>query len=134
VLSVALPIVVFAGLVGVSQIISPARGQTLLPELPTITTVNLAGGGTAEVYLNPGSVGVNEFHVFIYPPKGIPRISDVTVIATRQGRSPELLRHLRLAANHYVNYALLTPGRWTFHVVVGIGGRTASFNTTRAIS
>jgi heavy metal translocating P-type ATPase len=134
VLSVALPIVVFAGLVVISQIISPARGQTLLPELPTITTINLVGGGTAEVYLNPGSVGVNEFHVFIYPPKSTSRISDVTVTAAREGQTSELLRHLRLAADHYVNYVLLTPGKWNFHVVIGIGGRTDSFHTTRTIS
>ena len=38
VLSVALPVVLFAGLTLVTQEISPAKGQSLLPDLPPITT------------------------------------------------------------------------------------------------
>ena len=54
VISVLLPVVLFAALTGVSQLISPARGQSLLPELPTISTVALPRGDQAQFYLEPG--------------------------------------------------------------------------------
>ena len=132
--SVALPIIVFAGLVVVSQIVSPARGQTLLPELPSITTVNLVGEGTAEVYLNPGSVGVNEFHVYIYPPSNSTPISGVEATAARDGQTSQYLRHVRVASNHYVNYVVMSSGRWVFRVSATIGGRHESFDVVRTIS
>ncbi len=133
-LSVTLPIVVFAGLVVVSQVVSPARGQTLLPVLPTITTVDLAGGGTAQVYLNPGSVGVNELHLFFYPQNAATPISGVAVTAATAGGSPQYLRHLRIANNHYVNFAVLTPGRWVFAFSATVGDRRESFEVSRTIS
>jgi hypothetical protein len=57
VLSVALPMALFAVATLAGQAVSPARGQSLLPELPGITTVALPAGASAEVYLqseNPG--------------------------------------------------------------------------------
>lgn len=42
-LSVVLPVVLFAALTVAAQAFSPARGQSLLPQLPTISTVSLAG-------------------------------------------------------------------------------------------
>ena len=62
-LSIALPVVLFASFTVFTQIVSPARGQSLLPELANITVVNLDGGGSAEAYLEPGQPGVNEFHL-----------------------------------------------------------------------
>ncbi len=63
VVSVLLPIVLFASLTVVSEVVSPARGQSLLPELPSITTVALPHGGSAEMYLDPGTTGINQFHI-----------------------------------------------------------------------
>ena len=61
--SVVLAVILFAGLTVVSQVLSPARGQSLLPTLPSITTTALPEGGSVESYLDPGGVGVNQFHL-----------------------------------------------------------------------
>ena len=63
--SVALPVVLFAGLTLVSQLVSPARGQSLLPDLPSISTRALPQGGSVETYVEPGRAGVNQFHRLI---------------------------------------------------------------------
>ena len=55
VVSVLLPVVLFASLTVISEAVSPARGQSLLPELPSITTVALPHGGSVEMYLDPGN-------------------------------------------------------------------------------
>lgn len=133
-LSVALPVVLFVAVAVVSQLVSPARGQSLLPELPTISTVNLVPGGSAQLYLNPGAIGLNELHLYIYPPHSDARISGIEVTAAFAGEAPQLLRHLRVAANHYINYVLLTRGSWVFHVSGRIGGRGVSFDVRRTIS
>ena len=133
-LSVALPVVLFAALTVVGQAVSPARGQSLLPELPAISTVRLALGGSAEVYLNPGAPGLNELHVFIYPPHTRTTIGAVEVTAGLGDRPLQLLRHLRIASNHYVSYALLTSGKWIFHVSARVGDRIESFDVKRTIS
>jgi heavy metal translocating P-type ATPase len=133
-LSVALPVVLFAALTIVGQAVSPARGQSLVPELPAISTVRLALGGSAEVYLNPGAPGLNELHVFIYPPHTRTTIATVEVTAALGDRPLQLLRHLRIASNHYVSYALLTSGKWIFHVSARVGGRIESFDVKRTIS
>ena len=133
-LSVALPVVLFAVLTGAGQAVSPARGQPLLPELPAISTVSLALGGSAEVYLNPGAPGLNELHVFIYPPRAHTTIGSVEVTAALGDRPPQLLRHLRIASDHYVSYVLLTSGKWIFHVSTRVGGQIESFDLKRTIS
>ena len=56
-LSVALPGGAVRRLVLIGQVVSPARGQSLLPTLPSITTIGLPNGGSAETYLEPGAVG-----------------------------------------------------------------------------
>jgi soluble P-type ATPase len=133
-LSVALPVVLFAALTVVGQAVSPATGQSLLPELPAISTVGLALGGSAEVYLNPGAPGLNQLHLFIYPPHTRTTIGAVQFTAALGDRPPQLLRHLRIASNHYVSYALLTSGTWTFRVSARVGGRIESFDVKRTIS
>ena len=72
-LSVAVPIVLFACLVVVSQMLSPARGQSLLPTVPSVTSVGpaprrvggvISGAGRSrgepvpsDLRRNPGTVG-----------------------------------------------------------------------------
>ena len=63
VLSVALPVVIFAGATVAAQTVSPSRGQPLLPSLPSISEVSLPHGVAAEVYLQSSRAGVNQFHV-----------------------------------------------------------------------
>ena len=57
VVSVALPVVLFAGLILVSQAVSPARGQSLLPDPALDHHTVLPDGGSVETYLDPGAVG-----------------------------------------------------------------------------
>ncbi|HTW07960.1 MAG TPA: HAD-IC family P-type ATPase, partial [Acidimicrobiales bacterium] len=135
VLSVVLPVVLFAALTVLSELVSPARGQTLLPELPHISTVSLGGGGNAQVYLDPDAPGLNELHLFFYPSHARTTITAVQVDARPQGSgSPEALRHLRVAFNHYVNYVLLSRGAWLFTVNARIDGRAMSFSVHRTIT
>jgi heavy metal translocating P-type ATPase len=133
-LSVALPVVLFAALTVAGQAVSPARGQSLLPRLPTISTVGLPSGGSAQVYLDPGAPGLNELHVLVYPPHAHTAIGTVEVTATPRGGPPQLLRQLRVAPGHYVDYVLLTAGWWTFHVSAEVGGTIDSFDVRRTIS
>jgi copper-transporting P-type ATPase V len=134
VFSIALPVVLFVTATVISQVVSPARGQSLLPELPTITTVNLPREGNAEVYLNPSTPGINEFHVYFYPNRSDTRITSVNVTAKHRGGTFQPLRKLRASPIHYINYIVLTTGSWEFHVTAHVGGRAESFNIWRIIS
>jgi hypothetical protein len=132
-MSVALPLVLFAVLTFASEVVSPARGQSLLPELPTITTVQLGRAGSAEVYLDPGAPGLNELHLYIYPARAGTSIAGVRVTAALAGAAPQPLRRLRVTPGHYVNYVLLSRGHWVFHVTARVDGRNESFDVRRAI-
>ncbi len=132
--SVALPIVLFAGLTVVSQIISPARGQSLLPELPSIATHALPRGGSAETYLEPGRVGVNQFHlIFSGNPSDLATV-DPVVTAAPAGGTPHLLRQLTVSAGHFSEVVVLTPGTWRFTVDTPFGAHAVSFTATVSIS
>jgi hypothetical protein len=134
VVSVLLPVVLFAGLTVISEAVSPARGQSLLPELPSITTVALPHGGSVEMYLDPGTAGVNQFHLIFNGSEADLASVKPLVVASVAGGGPQPLRQLRLATGHYTDFALLQPGRWTFHVVARFGGTPVSFDFTRTLS
>ncbi len=70
VLSVAVPVLLFGGATVAFQAVSPSRGQSLLPSLPSITTVALPHGVSAEVYLRSSQAGANEVHLFFTEPAG----------------------------------------------------------------
>ena len=131
--SVLLPAVLFAALTVAGQAFSPARGQSLLPALPDVSTVSLAQGGTAQVYLDPGATGLDKVHVFLYPAHGSAQTAAVEVTAAHGDGPPQPLRQLRYSPGHYVDYVLLSPGEWTFRVTVRTGGRTDSFVVKRSI-
>ncbi|MGP8008152.1 MAG: heavy metal translocating P-type ATPase [Acidimicrobiales bacterium] len=132
--SVLLPIVLFAGLTVVSELVSPARGQSLLPERPSITTVALPHGGSVEMYLDPGRIGVNQFHI-IFSGSG-PDLAAVKplVTASVDGAPPQVLRQLRVSTGHYTDFVVLGQGRSTFHVVATFGGTPVSVVFTRTLS
>jgi hypothetical protein len=132
VLSVALPVVLFAGATLGFQAVSPARGQSLLPSLPTISSIALPGGVRAEAYLDPGQPGVNQFHVIFQG--GAASTATVRVRASRDQGSSQVLRQLRLSPGHFIDYVELTKGTWRFDVVTTIGGKTSSFGMRRAIT
>jgi len=133
VVSVLLPVVLFASLTVISAVISPARGQALLPELPSITSVALPHGGSVEMYLDPGTIGVNQFHVIFSASKADLATVKPLVLASVAGGSPQTLRQLRLAPGHYTDFVLLQPGRSTFHVVATFGRTPVSFDFSRTL-
>jgi heavy metal translocating P-type ATPase len=132
--SVALPIVLFAGLTVVSQIISPARGQSLLPDLPSIATRALPQGGSVETYVEPGRPGVNQFHlIFSGSPDDLATVHPV-VTAAPDGGTPRLLRQLTVSPGHFSEIVVLTPGPWRFAVTTPYGTTgTVSFTVSLSI-
>ena len=133
VVSVLLPVVLFASLTVVSEVVSPARGQSLLPELPSITTVALPHGGSVEMYLDPGTIGINQFHIIFSGSEADLATVKPLVVASVAGGAPQNLRQLRVAAGHYTDFVLLQPGRSTFHVVATFGGTPVSFDFSRTL-
>ena len=132
-LSVVLPVILFAGLVGISQAVSPARGQSLLPTLPSITTVALPAGGSVETYLDPGGVGVNQFHlIFSGTPTQLATARPV-VTATVNGVAAPVLRQFRVSTGHFSDVVVLSPGRWRFHVAGLFGGAPFAFTVSRTL-
>ena len=131
--SVALPVVLFAGLVGVSQVVSPARGDSLLPTLPSLTVLDLPHGGSVETYFAPGGPGVNQWHlIFSGSPSQLATVSP-TVTASVDGGTPQRLRQLRVAAGHFSEIVVLTPGDWRFRVTTPFGSPTVSFTVRTTV-
>ncbi len=133
---VALPVVLFAGATVIGQVVSPARGQSLLPGLPVpISTIALPGGASAEVYLYPGHPGVNQLHViFDGLTQRLEASSSVRVTASPAGGVPQLLRQQRLSPGHFVAYPTLGAGRWRFSMTATINGRSVPFGITRPVT
>jgi hypothetical protein len=135
---VALPIVLFAGAVAVGQAYSPAKGQSLLPTLPSgIVTVSLGEGHEAEVYWEPGTAGVNSFHLFFLSSGlagGSVAASGVVVTASHNGGPAVGVRTVRQSVGHYLGYVVLTPGRWTYHVAAAVAGKPVSFSVAHRVS
>ncbi len=129
-LAVALPVVLFAAaIVGVQQV-SPAKGQSLLPTLPDVTSVVLPTGGQAQVYLSPASSGPNQFHLILPVVPTAPPV----VTASNNGGTAERLRQFTVSPAHYLDIAILTPGTWRFSVSTVIDHRPVRFDVTRSVS
>jgi len=133
--SVMVPVVLFAGGTVLSQIYSPSRGQSLLPELPSITTVALPNGVGAQVYLQTSRAGVNQFHVIFTEPSGRHvALGPPRVVAIEQGGGRSKLRIVPYSPHHYIAYAVFGKGTWHFLVAASVAGRTRSFTVTRLLS
>jgi soluble P-type ATPase len=131
--SVLLPVLLFAGLTVISEALSPARGQSLLPALPSITTVTLPHGGSVETYFDPGGVGVNQFHLIFEGTSSqlatvVPRVT-----ASVNGGPAAIVRQLKVSTGHYSDIVVLTPGRWKFDVRTAFGGGPVSFTVARTV-
>jgi len=132
--SVLLPIVLFAGLTAVSEAVSPARGQSLLPALPAITTVALPNGGSMEVYLDPGRTGVDQLHVIVSGPARDVAAFRPTVTVDAATGTAEAVRLLTVSAGHTSEVVVLPAGRSTFHVTGSFGGSPVSVSVGRTVS
>jgi hypothetical protein len=133
IVGVAIPMLLFAGLTAVSQAVSPARGQSLLPTLPDISVVALPHGDSAQVYLEPGRPGVNQFHIIVTGPTGSALTGPPVVRAARQGAGAHPLRLARLSPGHYLSVTILTPGAWRFSIVAPTRSGTDRFSVERTI-
>jgi heavy metal translocating P-type ATPase len=136
VLSVLIPVAVFASFTVIAEAISPSRGQSLLPQLYDITTVDLPGGLSAEVYLASSHAGVNQFHLIFTGPStssgtGLPT---PRVVAVRTGGGTKPLRMIRLSPSHYTAYAVFGPGDWRFTAHERLNGHPRTFSVTRVFS
>jgi len=133
VLSVLLPVVLFAGLTVVSQVVSPARGQALLPQLPSVVVTTLPDGGSVESYFEPGGVGVNRWHlVFAGTPAQLATVHPL-VAAGPMGGQLQTLRQLTVSPGHYTDFVVLSPGTWRFVVTTPFGSRTVSFSQRHTV-
>ena len=132
VLSLAVPVTVFAGATVAAQAVSPAKGQPLLPSLPSITTVALAHGGSAEFYLEPGRPGINQLHLILTGPWASGPRPDLA--ASRNGSTPRPERLARIAPGHYFSVANLPSGDWRFAVSATLHRRHANFAIERVLS
>jgi hypothetical protein len=127
--AVVVPVVLFGAATVGAELISPARGQSLLPTLPTIVSVSLPGGGQAQVYLTPGSPGPNELHLVL--PQGA---SAPSVTASHDAGSRRILHQFTLSPGHFIDFVVIAPGTWRFSVTVDIHHRPVSFVITRTVS
>ena len=134
--SVLVPIVAFASLTVAAEAWSPSRGQSLLPQLYDISTVNLPNGNTAEAYLPSLNAGVNQFHLVFSGPAtrdggGVPRPD---VVASQRAGVNMPLRMVRYGSSHYTSYAVFAAGTWHFRVHAMLDGRPTTFTVTRVLS
>lgn len=76
---------------------------TRFPGEPTLYTVHLAAGRTAQLYLDPGRSGTNELHVTFFDAAGseLP-VGDVRLTATGPDGRAIVLAPRRLSAGHFV--------------------------------
>jgi hypothetical protein len=128
--AVALPVVLFAGVTVGAQLVSPARGQSLLPTLPDIIEVPLSTGGQAELSLVPGSPGPNELHVILPSVPSVPP----RVTASDDRGAPRRLRQFTLSPGHYVAFVVVEPGTWHFSVTTSLDHRPVSFSAARKVT
>ena len=136
VVSVLVPVVLFAGGTVATQAFSPSRGQPLLPVLGSISTVTLPDGVGAEVYLQSSQAGVNQFHLIFTQPRGSSStaVGRPRAVASRVGGTSIPLRLVLVNRDHFLAYTVLRPGTWRFRVVVTVGARSRSFTVERVLS
>ena len=99
--------------------IPPQAVQTLVTAgLPTIYTVQLGAGRTAQVYLDPGGPGANEFHVTFFDPAGaeLPTTS-ATIAAFPAGGGAAILAPRMLEPGHFVASIDAVAGQLTVDIV-----------------
>lgn len=131
--SIAVPVLLFAVAVLGAQVVSPARGQSLLPSLPSVTDVALPGGATAEVYLGTSSAGIVPFHLLLTAGGRSVVPSRLEVTALRSGVPAQRVPVFPLSPGHYLGNVTLGAGTWRFSVQLAFGGRVTSFSVVRSL-
>ena len=111
VLSVLLPVVLFAGLTVVSQVVSPARGQALLPELPSLFVTNPpARRWVGRDLLRPrGGRGDQKWHLIFTGTAAQLATVHPLVVAGPGGGPLQTLRQLKVSPGHFTDFVVLPP-------------------------
>ena len=102
-----------------ATIVPPQAVQSLVSAgLPTIYTIQLGGGRTAQVYLDPGGPGQNEFHVTFFDPTGaeLPTTA-ATIAAFPEGGGAAILAPKMLEPGHFVAAIDAVAGQLTVDVI-----------------
>ena len=94
-------------------------------ELPDIETFTMPSGEQLQLYLDPGAVGTNEFHVTAFDRQGreLP-LAGLVVVAIGPDGDAEALDVTRLTAGHFAAPVETDAGRWRFQVVATTEGGT----------
>jgi heavy metal translocating P-type ATPase len=132
--SVVLPVIIFAALTFAGQTVSPARGESLLPTLPSLTIVSLPHGGSAETYFEPGGAGLNQWHLIFYGSAAQLASVEPAVTVRFNGGAPEGLRQLKVASGHFTEIVVLRPGRWQFRVHTRFGRADVNFVVATSVA
>lgn len=107
--------------------------------LPTIYTVQLGAGRTAQVYLDPGGPGPNDFHVTFFDAAGaeLPTTS-ATIAAFPEGGGAALLTPRMLEPGHFVASIDAVAGQLTVDILSplpeGSGGGNLHVHVTIEVS
>ena len=99
--------------IGGSAVDVPLLAATTIPQepvqslvsagLPTIYTIQLGAGRTAQVYLDPGGPGQNELHVTFFDPAGGPLpTTSATIVAFPGSGGAAILAPRMLDVGHFV--------------------------------
>jgi copper transport protein len=99
------------------------------PGLPTIYTAQLGAGRTAQVYLDPGGPGPNDFHVTFFDAAGaeLPTTS-ATIAAFPEGGGAAILTPRMLDPGHFVASIDAVAGQLTVDVVSPVPAASGSGN------
>ena len=123
-----------------ATIVPPQAVQSLVSAgLPTIYTIQLGGGRTAQVYLDPGGPGQNEFHVTFFDPTGaeLPTTA-ATIAAFPEGGGAAILAPRMLEPGHFVASIDAVAGQLTVDILsplpAGSGGGNLHVHVTIEVS
>jgi copper transport protein len=100
---------------------------------PTIYTIQLPDGRSAQGYVDPGIAGRNEVHFTFFDAEGSElEVSETPAIAASlSGADPVELEARRLGPGHFVAGADLVPGTWRFDATLSdqtVPGKTVCFD------
>jgi copper transport protein len=91
--------------------VSSAPGQ------PTLYTIHLSGGTTAQTYVDPGKPGNDTVHFTFFQPSGSEQpIASATATATTPAGKTEDLTLIRFDPGHFAANTRLVSGRWRFTI------------------
>ena len=100
------------------------------PGVPTLYTVQLAGGYSLQTYLEPGGPGPGPgvVHYTFFQPSGREAaVTSPAATAITPAGADRPVKLIRFDKGHFAANVRLTPGRWTFRIdATTAGGRTLS--------